>query len=111
MTELSVEDQIAEQNKLLEKEFDRWNDLGVVPEQVVEVNTLLTDIFVHSLASFFVEKGIVDDAEMTLFFKKRLLERLQKIREDTTPMIQQQRRAQLGIETVMALPTDIRKIH
>lgn len=105
----SLADQIQQKNHELTKEVQQWQLLGVAPHQVVEINVLMLDTYINGIAEFLVEKGIVDDEELTLFFKTKMLNRLKQMREEVTPAIQAANRQKAGVDTFFDIPKELRK--
>lgn len=72
---IDYQEHIVRCNKLIELELNNWDKIGASPSNVV-VDTFIMDAYINALASFLVEKGIIEDEEFTFHFKKHLLDNL-----------------------------------
>lgn len=107
-----IEVQITDANRAIEEELKKWEEFGVHPGQVIQVDGFLLDTFVHALAQHLVEAGIIVEDDFTLVFKRRLLTALQTHRDVVFPQIQKQRRDQIAAPPTMHIPkTNRKKMH
>jgi len=80
MNDPELHDKIIATNALIEVELSKWENIGATPQNV-QVDMFILDAYLHSLADFLVQKGIIEDEEFTFHFKKRLLGNLIEFRE------------------------------
>src|SRR6266576_2329520 len=95
MSDSELHDKIVRTNDLIEIELKHWEEIGATPQNIT-VDTFIMDAYINSLASFLVEKGIIDDEEFTFHFKKRLLDNLINAREKLVePALAEARRREI----------------
>lgn len=75
------EKEVEKLNEETNSELQKWQMYGIDPGNI-QVNGFLLDTWTFALRDFLLETGIIDDLDFTLFFKKRLLERLKERREE-----------------------------
>lgn len=79
--DIELSKQIDKANEVLGEELGKWEALGIDPNQFVKFNMILMDAYVTSLAEVLVEKGVIEDGELTLALKNRMILNLGKHRE------------------------------
>jgi hypothetical protein len=72
---------IEEVNEQIKEELVNWDKLHVSPKNI-EVDPFLLDAFINALVLHLSDKGIIEDEEFTLAFKKHLLNNLKNAREN-----------------------------
>jgi hypothetical protein len=77
-----VNPKIEELNVQLQAELNRWELLGVDPNQVVNFNPTKIDIWVQALTKFLANKEIIDEDEFVIFFKEEMLRIFKTLRTE-----------------------------
>jgi len=77
--EETMDEKIAAINEKLKHEVSMW-ELGGIDPANITINAFLQDVWIFALRDFMVEKGLIDEKEMLLFYKERLLGKLQEFR-------------------------------
>lgn len=85
----AIEDSLQIQ-ALLDHENYLWKKEQMDPQNVQQ-NLFLLSRQVHAIINFLLKKGLVDEAELNLFFRKELFKELRKIREEVAPQVRKAR--------------------
>jgi hypothetical protein len=102
--EKTLHQQILDISDLLREELHEWEtEFNAVPGRVIFIDTFVLEQYLHSLATFLVDKGIVDDEEFTLHYKKRMLSSMKEHRVVVTKAKREAMRERLAVPT-MAMP-------
>jgi len=82
MVDRDLEAELAEIVTDLEEEVQLWQEeCGGMPGQIISFDMFMAHEYLHSLATFLIEKGVIDDAELTVWFKRHQLESMREHRK------------------------------
>lgn len=100
-------------NAELGEEIGEWQKMGIDdPNQVIIFNPMQQTMWVKSLTSFLVKKGIIDEPEFMVHFKEHMLDNLRKARQEVEPEVRKARLQAAGFELpTMEIPPGILKKH
>lgn len=99
-----VNPRILELNEQLREELKLWEEeCRCVPGDVIVFDNFLMDNYLTTLAHLLVEKGILDDEELTIAMKERQLESMRDHRPRVKEMRLKELQARLGAPT-MGIP-------
>jgi len=97
---------LEELNVLWEEELNKWDQLGVEPNQVIEFNPVQNNMWIKCLTQFLIDKGVIEDEhEWVLYFKRIFLEHIISARETVEPQIREMKLKAAGVVIPnMAIP-------
>lgn len=110
-SELTPKEQQDALNNDIQAELIKWQEeLGIVPEQAVIINTFVLDAMVFSMVRFLIDEGIVDEDKFMVFYKKTLLGNMQGHFPNVQEAVQQARREAIKAGGPLMAP-NLKKLH
>src|SRR5687767_3169007 len=82
-----MKEKIDAASDALGEELSKWEALGIDPANFVQFNLLVMDAYLTTAVALLVEKGILDDPELILAFKKRMIGNLEMHRANAEEIV------------------------
>jgi len=100
MTE-DIKEQLIALEAAIDAESKLWEEeIGAPPGAIVQFDAFLIDAYIHTLAIHLIDKGILDEDELTLEFRKQILQRMQAHRPGAKQAKMEALRQAIGVNNM-----------